>query len=372
MQTKLINDGKKKPIEIINVLKKTPWKKGAYAKQNWGNWLHHMSPFVGKMKPAIASILVDISSNEKETVLDPFCGVGTVPLEADLSGRIPIGVDLNPYAFAITRAKFDRRPIKELISWLNEVKLDVDSIKLDNVSDFVKQFYHEKTLKEIISLRDHILRDKQYFLLGCLLGILHGHRPGHLSAVTSLVIPYSPKTKPHYKEVIPRMIDKVNRMYRNEFPLKTDGRIMHGDARKLPLSKNEVDVIISSPPYYNTLDYIQDNRLRLEILGFDEDKRGELKKNLIQNKSTYLEEMSKVGVELKRVLKPQSLCIFILGDSQIGKKVINTAQEVGNVYEGLGFSIIGMTEDWMPKNKAIPSSFKREKLDRFLLLLNNK
>jgi len=372
MQSKLIEDGKKKPEEIVKILRETPWKKEPYSKQNWGNWLHHMSPYVGKMKPAIANILVEISSNKKEVVLDPFCGVGTIPLEADLLGRIAIGVDLNPYAFAISCAKFDRRPMNDLLSWLNEITLDFNSVNLDGIFNSFKKFYSEKTLKEIIALRKLILKEKQYFLLGCLLGILHGHRPGHLSAVTSLVIPFPPKTKPQYKEVIPRMIEKVKRMYRNEFPLKTEGRIIHADARKLPLQKNEVDVIISSPPYYDTLDYIQDNRLRLELLEFDEKKRYELKENLIQDKYTYLEEMSKTGLELRRVLKPQSLCIFVLGDSKNGKKIINTAQEVGNVYERLGFSVLGITDDWMPTNKALPSSFKRKKLDRFLVMINDK
>lgn len=373
MQSKLFIEGEKKPpIEIIKILRETPWKKEPYSKQNWGNWLHHMSPYVGKLKPAIANILVEISSNRKDVVLDPFCGVGTIPLEADLLGRVAIGVDMNPYAFAISRAKFDRRPMNDLITWLNESELDTDSVDLDEIPESFKIFYNKKTLKEIISLRNLIIKDKQYFLLGCLLGILHGHRPGHLSAVTSLVIPFPPKTKPQYREVIPRMIEKVRRMYRNEFPMKTKGRIINADARKIPLSKDEVDIIISSPPYYNTLDYIQDNRLRLEILEFDEKKRGELKECLIQDKTTYLEEMSKVGLELRRVLKPQSLCIFILGDLNQGKKNINTAKEVGNVYESLGFSVIGITDDWMPTNKALPSSFKRKKLDRFLVMTNDK
>ena len=45
-------------------------------------------------------------------------------------------------------------------------------------------FYDEVTLKEILFLINKLKRDKKYFLMGCLLGIIHGHRPGHLSAVT--------------------------------------------------------------------------------------------------------------------------------------------------------------------------------------------
>ena len=44
-------------------------------------------------------------SKAGDTVLDPFCGSGTVLLEAQLSGRVGLGVDCNPLARLITRTK---------------------------------------------------------------------------------------------------------------------------------------------------------------------------------------------------------------------------------------------------------------------------
>ena len=37
-------------------------------------------------------------TRKKQTVLDPFCGTGTVLLEAVLSGRTALGADANPLA----------------------------------------------------------------------------------------------------------------------------------------------------------------------------------------------------------------------------------------------------------------------------------
>src|SRR3989344_8343676 len=87
--------------EMINHIKKAQWKREPYKFQNWANWLHRMSPYVGKIKPGMAHRLIKIASKEGETILDPFSGIGTIPLEADLQGRIGIGVDLNPYAYSI-------------------------------------------------------------------------------------------------------------------------------------------------------------------------------------------------------------------------------------------------------------------------------
>lgn len=378
METELISLRNKKSTQqivipqIINQIKDANWRKEPYKFQNWANWLHRMSPYVGKLKPGMAHWLIKISSKEGETILDPFCGVGTVPLESDLLKRKGIGIDLNPYAFAIARAKFDRSSLSEYNDWLNSIKLDTKDADISNMSDYVKKFYHPETLKEIIFIRNKIIKEKKYFLLGCLLGIIHGHRPGHLSAVTSLVIPYDPKEKPVYKEVIPRLKQKVKRMFIDGFPLKTNSSVINGDARNILLEDNSVDHVISSPPYFNTLDYVNDNRLRLEFLGYNSDKKDKLKKHLIQNRSDYLEEMKKVGVELRRVIKKGGFCIFILGDLHSGKNIINTAEEIGKIYGKMGFEIHGIVEDAMPTNKCIPSNVKRKKFDRILLMTNGR
>lgn len=34
-------------------------------------------------------------------------------------------------------------------------------------------------------------------------------------------------------------------------------RVIHGDSRALPLSKDSIDLIVTSPPYANALDYVR-------------------------------------------------------------------------------------------------------------------
>ena len=71
----------------LNFLKTLPWKQEGFIKQSWPNWLHHMSPYAGRMTPQLAHWLIRSFSKKNEVILDPFCGIGTVPLEANLLER---------------------------------------------------------------------------------------------------------------------------------------------------------------------------------------------------------------------------------------------------------------------------------------------
>ena len=132
-------------------------------------------------------------------------------------------------------------------------------------------------------------------------------------------------------------------MFRDYFPIETSGEIFNKNSAKLNIIKdNYFDVIISSPPYYDTLDYVSENKLRLEFLKNDTNKQNKLKKKLTQNKDTYLSEMFDIGKEMKRVLKQNKLCIFVLGDLHKGKKIINTAEEISKMYEKLNFHTLSI------------------------------
>src|SRR6476660_3881071 len=69
--------------------------------------LQQLSPYVGKMKSAMARVLINLYSKPGDIVLDPFSGSGVVPLEAVLAGRSAWANDLSPYAYVLTRGKLE-------------------------------------------------------------------------------------------------------------------------------------------------------------------------------------------------------------------------------------------------------------------------
>ena len=66
---------------------------------------HSIHPYPAKFIPQIPDMLIQELSSFAETVLDPFCGSGTTLVEARRLGRHAIGVDANPLACLISRAK---------------------------------------------------------------------------------------------------------------------------------------------------------------------------------------------------------------------------------------------------------------------------
>ena len=57
---------------------------------------------------ALLERIIKASSNEGDTVLDPFCGSGTTLVAAERLGRKGVGIDANPQAVAITRDRLEK------------------------------------------------------------------------------------------------------------------------------------------------------------------------------------------------------------------------------------------------------------------------
>ena len=70
--------------------------------------LHRLDKYPAKMIPHMARFLIERVSEPGETVLDPFCGTGTVIHEAVALSRNAIGLDVNPLATLFTRVKVGR------------------------------------------------------------------------------------------------------------------------------------------------------------------------------------------------------------------------------------------------------------------------
>src|SRR5205823_6204930 len=70
---------------------------------------HYLFRFPAKFHPAAIRCLLTEYSSPGDLVLDPFCGSGTLLVEAMVAGRHSFGVDVDPVAAFISRAKC--RPI---------------------------------------------------------------------------------------------------------------------------------------------------------------------------------------------------------------------------------------------------------------------
>ena len=241
--------------------------------------LHQLSPYIGKLKSIIAHDLISEYSQKGDLVADVFCGSGTIPLECAVMGRRLFASDMSDYSITLTKGKlYAPRSLIEAKTILDNV-LNTSrpyGIAAEPIPQWVREFYHPRTLTELLEFISLFRKNEDHFLLACILGISHHQRPGFLSYPSSHLVPYLrskkfPKSEYpelyRYRSVGPRLRAKVDRAYRRH--CKIDRQLVVGIERsavnevKIP---DTVDCFLTSPPYMNALDYGRDNRLRNWLL----------------------------------------------------------------------------------------------------------
>lgn len=352
--------------------------------------IQQLSPYVGKMKSGMARVLVGLTTQPGDTVLDPFSGSGVVPFEALLAGRVALANDLSPYAYVLTRGKLETPEsesvaltrAQKLITTVETAAKDVD---LKVVPQWVKDFFHPKTLAEVLAAFS-ILRDEEdYFLTACLLGILHHVRPGFLSFPSSHLVPYLRRNKYpenefpkmyEYRDLRSRLLAKVKRAYRRHMlPLSWEQRqyqLWKTNAMELPIEDAKVDAIVSSPPYFGALDYARDNRLRLWFLGCEDWHT--LDKTLTANKKVYIPQMQRCLLEMHRVLKPGGYCVLVLGDVDRDGETKRTAEILSELAEDVTNSELAtelIYDDRIPDERRSRRRTSTTKFERILLMRKN-
>lgn len=316
--------------------------------------LHTVAPYIGKMRPEIASWAIDSITKPGDLVFDPFCGSGTVLLEAWIKGRDVMGSDLNPYACLITKAKLNPYKgvkVSKLESILNSyaasAKVYARTIDLGLIPDWVREFYHPETLKDLLSWVKILQDKKDDFALACLISLAHHQRPGFLSFPSSHTVPYlRTKNFPlqdfpelyEYRAVLPRLLKKMTRVCNSlpelDFSRK---RVVHNKDASKVISRRKVDAIITSPPYMGQLDYARDNRLRLFLMGVNE--WGELNKVISPSAARFVEQFSICLNSWRKILNHGGkLAVFVGTTTNTTKKrlddlVINLINESWDDYK---------------------------------------
>ena len=119
----------------LTKIKSLEWKKEPFCKQNWGNNFHSISSYVGRIKPSFAHWLIDVVSKRGDVVYDPFCGIGTVPLEASIMGRKSIGNDFRNLEvcaapkYEIRSQDRENRRVMYEVFW-RQARADIDAASL--------------------------------------------------------------------------------------------------------------------------------------------------------------------------------------------------------------------------------------------------
>lgn len=265
---------------------------------------HLIHPYPAKLLVHIPHFFLanNILSRPGDIVLDPFCGSGTVLLEALLAKRSAVGADSNPLARLISR-------VKTTVLDIDSVQLELDRVKRDSrlVTDVIpppdvinlEYWFPKHVIQQLsrlayrIKLVDQV--DMRDFLLVCLSSVIR--RVSLADPRLSVPVRLRPNKYPeghwfHHKalEHLDRlnMIDvvdlfsqvasvNVRRLTELQRGVQSSLRatITSTDAADLMdpneptqrLRESSIQLAITSPPYAGAQKYIRASSLNLGWLG---------------------------------------------------------------------------------------------------------
>jgi len=267
--------------------KNQPHHSGDMAKRNWGDHIHSLCSYQGKLKPSIANQLVSIFVPENGKILDMFGGVGTIAVEAALQKKESFSFDISPAAIAISKAKIGIPSLRKINQVINELEEYIKKTKLSKeeretaekfgLNKTLKDYFHPDTFKEILLARKFFGEvgydsTENAFVASAIMHILHGNRPYALSRKSHGITPFAPSGEFEYKNLLEKLNEKVARtlkdINRENF---TSGEMYFQDATKTwPEKVKDLDAIITSPPFFDSTRFYAANWMRLWFAGWNQ------------------------------------------------------------------------------------------------------
>lgn len=333
--------------------KALPHQNEPYSKRNWGSSLHSVCSYQAKMKPALAHHLVETFSRKGDKVLDPFSGSGTIPFEACLMGREGYGLEISLLGTAVSNAKLMRADPKKvakildnLADWISTSNPSMETVKEAEQIKFngpLVDYFHPDTYQEVLAAREFFARTQRnspdwHLVMACMLHILHGNRPYALSRNSHPITPYAPTGDYIKKSVVEKLRTKVEKSLASQLTenLPT-GRCFQGDiCAQWPSELNDIDTIITSPPFFDSTRFYITNWMRFWFCGWarsDYDTRANEFVESLQKKT--FDVYRGIFEQFHDRLKPNGLAVLHLGLSHKCDMAMELTKQVNGLFKVL-------------------------------------
>lgn len=336
--------------------------------------VHGFHSYPARLHPTVARRAIELFAPPGGVVLDPFCGSGTVVVEARLAGRQGWGADINPLAVLLAGVKCrgaTRDELERTVRAARSVARHAEARRLARAgatrrypdSDIAQ--FDPHVLLELDGLRDGIerapsgfTRDALWLVLSSLLTKLSRRagdtgtvddRPRRLAAgfPTRLFVG---KTE--------ELADRIAAFGERLPAASPRFRIETADARVLSsFTDASVDLIVTSPPYPGNYDYVAHHQTRLRWLGLDERPLAENElgarrrvdpqrpRDAVEAFSRDLDEVLRA---VHRVLRPEARALFVIADSVVARQVVRAEPLLLSAAKRVGLSWIATASQRRP------------------------
>ena len=329
--------------------------------------------YPARMHPTTARRLVEAFAAPSHVILDPFCGSGTVLVEALLAGRVAAGSDLNPLAVMLASRKLARHAdaeLDQLVASAILARAFADKRRTHRAGATHRygpedvQTFDPHVLLELDSLRAHVLslpggpvRQDLWLVLSAIL-VKVSKKRGDTSAELAprrLAAGYTSKLFVRKAEELVRRV----REFQAALPTpRPSHRIERDDATKLPsFQDRSIDVIVTSPPYAATYDYVAHHALRSRWLGLEASafEAGELGARRTYTPLSPTEALEAWEQELgsffaaaHRVLRRGGAMVLVMADSEVRQSPIRADDVVRRVAASKDFGPVARASQSRP------------------------
>ena len=309
------------------------------SRQRAAHSLHEVS-YRACFKPQLPRFFIERLTEPGNAVYDPFSGRGTTSLEAALLGRIPVACDVNPLSRILLEPRLSPPSVSQIGARLGEIPWsDVSDIRED-----LLVFYHPETLKQITALRDYLLRRERSgevdnldrWLRMVAVNRLTGHSPGFFSVYTlppNQAVSIGAQAKINIqrnqapaKRDVPRLILAKSRALLADVTEESSrmleragaaSQLITSHAASTPqIDSDSIDLVVTSPPFLDVVDYAGDNWLRCWFCGIDPQS---VPITIARQPQDWHDAMGRVFLELFRVLRPGKFVAFEVGEVRGGR-----------------------------------------------------
>jgi SAM-dependent methyltransferase len=356
---------------------------------------HGFHSYAGRLHPSIARGGITKFSAPGDTVVDPFCGSGTVLVEAMGLGRRALGVDASPLGVAIARVRTTvlgdagrERLVAEAARIAEESGTRARKRRRPEVPRWARQEiarFHAHVLFELLGLRELVMATPDdpvgRALRLCLSSLLVKFMKAGPSA------PRDGAEKRIGRGVPSRMLaDRAAELARGLAALERRTppgtpapEVTEGDARSLTIQPGSVALVVSSPPYAGTYDYAAIHDARFLWLGLAEKNFRRLQLGARAERlgdvagGSWRDQQAQFVSQIARILRPGGRALLVVGDGIVDGHAENAPDGIAAAGAAVGLEPLARASQARPlHDRRLAEIFAGQPRREHLLLLEKK
>ncbi|MBL7130827.1 MAG: hypothetical protein ISS45_05455 [Candidatus Omnitrophica bacterium] len=343
---------------------------------------HGYHRYPAKFIPQLVRKIIIRYSKPSDLVLDSFGGCGTTLVESKLCGRESIGLDVNEVAVLIAKAKTNEIE-SNILEERNKSLLErIDNRKdatnyFENANKRLQYWFKSEKFNKLKIIYDCIQEEVdskiRLFYNCCFSNILKNCSIWYSKSIKPMRDDSKKIAEPlvvfkRHLDYMTRKNNEYTKLIKSKKAQNVSCRMKKGDARRINLPDEHVDLVVTSPPYVTSYEYAELHQLSILWFNFADDikdikkdfvgtssrrnarrnikstlaeetieKLSKKNKKLTRHVSNYYYDLERCYREMHRVLKKDKYACIIIGNTEYGDIKIPNAEVTIQLLKNIGF-----------------------------------